>query len=524
MNYKVCILTAGVGGRMGGLSDHINKGILPVNFKAVLSHIIEKFPEEIEIVIAVGHKKETVQDYLAIAHPERKIIFVEIDKYVGHGTGPGYSLLQCRRYLNCPFIFTTSDTLLIEKIPEPIENFMAIAPFKGESERYCTVKIKNNLIYQIDDKIKTDNKFLFTGVAGVKDYDAFFDALEKNKELKSGEIQVSNGFISLIEKKLLPVPVTWFDTGALESYKETNQSFSGGNVKFDFSKTNEFIYNVNGRIIKYFADGEISRKRVERARLLKGLVPEIESQKGNFYSYKKVDGQVLYNLLNRQIVRDFFQWLKQNLWKKREMNKDFADACLKFYQDKTIKRLEEFYRKTGIEDIQTEINGVQVPPLKDLLKRIDWNSLIGIPTQIHGDNQFDNVLVTTDPKSNLQKFVLLDWRQDFGGLDYGDLYYDLAKLLGCMDLPYNLIKNGEFHFDMSGNSIYYNYSIKNDLIGAKEEFEEFVKKNGFDMHKIKLIEALIFFNMSPLHSDPFDLMLYFLGKSKLFFALNQERI
>ncbi len=58
MDYKVCILAAGVGTRMGELSNNINKAVLPVNFKAVISHIVEKFPANIEIVIAVGHKKK----------------------------------------------------------------------------------------------------------------------------------------------------------------------------------------------------------------------------------------------------------------------------------------------------------------------------------------------------------------------------------------------------------------------------------------------------------------------------------
>jgi choline kinase len=380
-NYKVCILTAGVGGRMGGLSDHINKAILPVNFKAVLSHIIEKFPEEAEIVIAVGHKKETVKDYLAISHPERKITVVEIDKYVGPGTGPGYSLLQCREHLNCPFIFVAADTLVIEKIPEPTENWFGIAPVK-ETEKYCTVKIKNNLIYQLDDKIKTDNRFAFIGLAGIRDYETFFDALEKDKKLKSGEIQVSNGFSNLIEKKLIPTAFTWFDTGTLENYRETNQSFSGGNVKFDFSKNNEFIYFVNGKVIKYFSDEEIVNKRVNRAKLLKGLVPEIESRKGSFYSYKRISGQILYNMLNRRIIKNFFQWLKQNLWRKKEMSNEFVEACRKFYYDKTVDRLRKFYQKTGIEDTPTEINGVQIPSLNDLLKKIDWDYLTGIPNRI----------------------------------------------------------------------------------------------------------------------------------------------
>ena len=143
-NYKVCILAAGVGNRMGALSEHINKAILPVNFKAVISHIIEKFPENIEIVIAVGHKKETIKDYIAVAHPERRITYVEVDKFMGPGTGPGLSLLQCKEHLQCPFIFSAADTLVLEEIPSPEENWFGIAPVK-KTEDYCTVKIKNNL-------------------------------------------------------------------------------------------------------------------------------------------------------------------------------------------------------------------------------------------------------------------------------------------------------------------------------------------------------------------------------------------
>ena len=41
-NYKVCILAAGVGSRMGEVSKHVNKAVLPVNFKAVIPNNIEK--------------------------------------------------------------------------------------------------------------------------------------------------------------------------------------------------------------------------------------------------------------------------------------------------------------------------------------------------------------------------------------------------------------------------------------------------------------------------------------------------
>jgi len=520
-NYKVCILAAGVGSRMGALTTHINKAVLPVNFKASISYAIEKFPKDIEFVIAVGHKKDTIKDYLSLAHPDRKFTYVEVDKYIGPGTGPGYSLLQCKDKLKCPFIFFTPDTLVLEEIPPPDQNWLGIAPVK-ETELYCTVKIKNNAIYQLDDKIKTDNKFAFIGLAGVFDYELLFSELEKNKEMIGGEFQVSNGFKKLIERRLVPIGFTWFDTGTLKKYTETNKNFAGESKKFDFSKGDEFIYFVNGKVIKYFANKETTDKRFLRAnKYLKDLCPKLEAKKGNFYSYKRISGHTLYEVLNLQLLNDFLDWANSHLWNRKELTpkekKEFIATCKAFYYEKTMKRLEQFYNKTGIEDKKNIINGVIVPPLKDILNKVDWKKLFdGIPSNFHGDLQFDNILVTKDKNSHLSKFVLLDWRQDFGNLvEFGDLYYDLAKLYGGMTISYKLIKEGRFSFDMSGNSVYYDFFIKNDLIEAREEYEEFLKRAGFDLEKIKVLTALIFLNMSPLHNDPFDLFLYFLGKSML---------
>lgn len=520
MNYKVCILAAGVGSRMGDITNHLNKALLPVNFKSVISHIIEKFQKDTEFVIAVGHKKETIKDYLSLAYPDKKFTFIDVDKYIGPGAGPGYSLLKCKDSLKCPFIFFAADTLVLEDVPPPNQNWFGISPVK-ETEHYCTVKIKNNLICQLDDKVKNNNQFAFIGLAGVKDYDVFFEALEKNKEIVSGEIQVSNGFRKLVEHKLVPIGFTWFDTGNEKNYIETNRNFSG-DQKFNFSKGEELLYFINGKVIKFFADQSIAQNRCIRAKeALNGLCPPIEGQRGNFYSYKKVDGQTLYNVLNTKTVKDFLQWAKTNLWRRIDLPKDkereFQEACRKFYYEKTMKRLDAFYQKTEIEDEASLVNGVSIPPLKDLLAKIEWDEILrGIPSNFHGDLQFDNILVTRDSVSNLDKFILLDWRQDFAGLtDVGDLYYDLAKLYGGTVLSYQLIKEGKFSFDISGSSIYYNFFITNDLVEAQDEYELFLAKNNYDLKKIKLITALIFLNMSPLHHDPFNLMLYFLGKTML---------
>jgi len=183
-----------------------------------------------------------------------------------------------------------------------------------------------------------------------------------------------------------------------------------------------------------------------------------------------------------------------------------------------MNRLEMFYNKTGLSDTEHKINGIMTPSLKHMFSIVDWENLSqGSPVTIHGDLQFDNILVSRDGKSQLDKFILLDWRQDFGGLiNVGDLYYDLAKLYGGMTISYQLIKKGEFSFDISGSSIYYNYLVKNDLIDAKEMYQQFIKSNSYDQQKIKILTSLIFLNMSPLHQDPFDHLVYFLGKKMLF--------
>ena len=175
MKYKVCILAAGQGKRMFSLTEKFNKALLPIGFKAAVSHIIEKFPKEIEIVIAVGHEKEKVIQYLSCAHPDRKIQFVKIDNISDPGSGPGYSLLSCEKYLQIPFVFSSVDTIVKEDIPLPDHNWMGIAPV-SKPEEYCTISIKDELIDRLDDKIKCKNKEAFIGLAGIKDYKYFFES------------------------------------------------------------------------------------------------------------------------------------------------------------------------------------------------------------------------------------------------------------------------------------------------------------------------------------------------------------
>ena len=169
-NFKVCILAAGIGSR--SFDPKINKSLLPLDGRAVISNIINKFDQKQKFVIAVGYLSDQVKQYLLHAHPKTKFEFVNIKKYFGVGSGPGHSLLCCENKLKCPFIITSVDTIVLENVSNPSENWIGLAPVKNTSD-FCTVQTNANLVTRIDDKTLNDNRLAWIGLAGIKDYKYF---------------------------------------------------------------------------------------------------------------------------------------------------------------------------------------------------------------------------------------------------------------------------------------------------------------------------------------------------------------
>ena len=51
------------------LTKNINKAMLPIDNKAIISYIIEKFPKEYEFVVCLGYKGEELKQYCQLAYP-----------------------------------------------------------------------------------------------------------------------------------------------------------------------------------------------------------------------------------------------------------------------------------------------------------------------------------------------------------------------------------------------------------------------------------------------------------------------
>ncbi|HEY4528235.1 MAG TPA: phosphotransferase [Candidatus Paceibacterota bacterium] len=285
-------------------------------------------------------------------------------------------------------------------------------------------------------------------------------------------------------------------------------------------KSGESIFFKKGFVTKRFDDEKVVLDRIERAKILGTLVPRIVKSSKHFYTYKFVDGELITKINDVKKFEEFLDFCQKNLWKKpRVVNKkEFLEKTRKFYFDKTLKRLNKFYAETNIKDKVEVINGEKTPTIRSLLKKIDWKWLTkGVPVLFHGDLQPENILVTKNG------FKLLDWRHDFEGLKaYGDIYYDFAKLYHALIISHEIVRKEEYSIKRSNQGAEFQFLMKSNLLELKDVFEVWLVKNGYNLKKVKVLSALIYLNIAPLHHYPYNELLYYLGKRSLYDILNQK--
>lgn len=499
----VLILAAGLGTRLGNLTKEINKALLPINNRAIISHIIDKFPKEYEFIIAIGYKGDSIREYCELAFPTHKFTFVEIDNIDGYASGPGYSALQCKSYLQRPFYISTCDCLIDSPIPHLDGNWLGIHP-TSYPEKYSTVQLSGNDIIRYSNKNENGYDMAFIGLAGIWDYGVFWEQLEDN--IIEGEIvsafKTPSNYPTFKAKKL-----KWLDTGNLDDLNKTKEYLNDKPLSLQ-KDNSEITYKEGNTFIKFTPNISVLYNRIIRAKELGSKIPDNFKYTNNFISYKWQEGSTLYEIDMFEVYVKFLEELKSNI---STQSPNSIEHIKKFYVDKTYERLNMFLDKNG-KDYYTlphNINGVDYPPMESIFSDIDFNQFNYNPFYklFHGDLQFDNIVYNKRDK----KFTYIDWRESFGGFtDGGDVYYDLAKMYGGCIIPYDKMKNDDNITFMRGEySVSYSYDMSDELIKFKNTYEHWMLNNGFDLNKVKLLTAIIFLNMSPLHDGKFGNMLWF---------------
>ena len=524
--YKVLIPSAGLGTRLGDIGKNINKALVSVANKPVISHVIEKFPKDVEIVVAIGHKGRLLKDYLEVAHPDRKITCVEIEHYHGSKSGLGHTILQCEQHLQCPFVFTPNDTLILEEIPTPYENWMGYAEVENTDQYRSLQTDSKGMVSRIYEKEDGLDVKPYIGLAGISDYKLFWEAMKSGTDKGSILIGESYGLRDMLQNsiQIAGKKFSWYDTGTVTNLQKARKAFEKKDAPNILEKPNESIWFVNNRVIKYHSDPSFISGRVARAQVLRGHVPEVVDYRQNMYSYRMLPGNVVSKTTNHDVFQNLLNYLDR-FWTPVDLNSTekskFVNICNKFYKEKTEKRVQLYFDRFSEIDSVEIINGTEIPTIKELLNKVPWQALTnGTPVRMHGDLHFENILM-----AETGEFYLLDWRQSFGGLtNYGDLYYDLAKLLHGLIVSHELVNKECYSVSHIGNIINYDLHRKHSLIDNEAQFEQFLVTSGYDVYKVRLLTSLIFLNIAPLHHEPYSKMLFYLGKESLYRLLEERSV
>jgi hypothetical protein len=205
------------------------------------------------------------------------------------------------------------------------------------------------------------------------------------------------------------------------------------------------------------------------------------------------------------------QFLKEKLW-TQEKEVIFSDLQ-EFYVKKTNARITSLGPDLHEHRFNpVKVNGLSVRPWNHYLSGVDWPWLLGQAkvSRIHGDLQFDNIIY--DEMSG--EFTLIDWRATFGRQEIlGDIHYDFAKMLGGIRLNYLQVKRNEFKFSFSEMTSEATLVIPSAASAADLEnlLKVFVVENGYSWKLVQSLVPLIYWNMAPMHSEPFKSFLWSLG-------------
>ena len=496
----VLILTAGKGTRLKDLTKDINKALLPINNEAIISKIIKSFPPDYKFIIALGYKGELIKEYCSITYPNLDITYVEVDDIDSKHSGPGLSALKCKEFLQRPFYITTADCLLTDKLPFLDSNWLGLHR-TSYPEKYSTANLIGDTITEFKNKSENGFDQAFIGVAGILNYEIFWEELESN--IESGEIVSAfdnpNAYGTLKGKEL-----QWFDTGNLDDLEKARLYFDDKPLSLN-KTTSELVYRDNGKLLKLIPNKEDLDDLYKRSLSLKDYIPSNTGATKSFLYYDWEPGETLYSKEDFGAYTRFITNYLESVDTLPANKADLED----FYVNKTTKRITKFIEKNSDRYFQENfcINGTDYESAASIISKLDFTSLYDttFTSNFHGDLQFDNIVV------NENGYKYIDWRRNFGSsTTAGDVYYDLSKLYGGIRIPYNLMKaDSNVNFRENNNSVEYSYNNLKVLPTVKAEYEYLLAKYGYDLNRVEFITGLIYLNMAPMHYGDLSKMLWF---------------
>lgn len=497
--------------------------MLPINGKPVIGYIIEDLISRgIKNIIIIINKNDLYTDkYLNKKFKNKCDLNIIINKNSERGLG--YSIHLSKPYTppGHKIFICLGDTIYKGDLNFE-NNFLIISKQYEESSKWCFVE-KN-----INDKLSfTDKPLTYEGSGSVlcglyffnnnKIFNQALDECEKENE----KIEMSNILQKYNQHENFDLVEArgWYDCGNLENYYKAKIDFLRvrgfnsieyndlfGHITKTSSKKENIIREINWfqnipNELKIFAPRLIDHKTEKNSAKY-----SIE-----YYGYQTLADMFIFNIHDIKLWRIIIKRLLEifEIFQTHKNPLPYS-SFYEIYYKKTIDRLNrlkeqnEYWQKL-MDKEEISINGKKYKNINNFLPHLEkYTEHLYDPDKtcvIHGDPCLSNILF--DPSGKIFKFI--DPRGHFGEMSvYGHSKYDLAKLRHSFNGCYEFIISDLFEINEDGDGKYeYKVYTEEHHDKIKEYFDEELTKNNYDLKKIKLIEALLFLSMVPLHDDNF---------------------
>lgn len=495
MDFDVIITCSGEGTRLKPLTDCLNKSLVKIGDKAIISYILDSYPKNSRFIITLGHLKEQVRDYIEINHPYLNIEFIDVDDFTSPYSSLLYSLSKTFHLINKPFYYNACDAYIadVKNLHNLDKNsaFVSLAPTCNQYRKF-DINIKN-------DPAKK-GEFCYTGVSYIKDYENFksiaLDFLTTKKQDLSDAHVIQKMNVSFIESD------NWIDVGNHIALNSAQQKIKSSICVL--RKKDEETYLVNSKIVKFFKDKQKVERLYQRNIQLSNCTP-ICDIKNNFIYYDYIEGETLSQILSEDLLLNFLQWCGLNLWVSLgDIDCNFFNE---FYTNKAKIRVQKYEQsKNMLSPKINQINFRDVQPLSILLSKI-YEKYHNHPTytcNAHGDLVFENVIRAKDD------FVLIDWREGFI-TNQGDFLYDIAKMKHNLIFDHEVIKNKGFYVKLEDGQCFFDPGTPKKNLSLISTLDNWCLQKSIDLLTLDTIVALIQLSSSGVHTGEEATLLYYMG-------------
>jgi dTDP-glucose pyrophosphorylase len=491
--------------------------MIPINSKPVIGHILDNLIQRDirDIIIILRDTDKFTEKYLLSNYSKKvslEIIYVDWSWGMVGSLAQGFWKSKALGFDST--LIYSGDTIYQGTLPFG-SSFVTVASQFDDSSKWCIIEEDHGSLCFINKpEVYLWHWRAITWIYYFQDLSFLLDIIRQQKTWEFYiliDSYAKSKWLTLVESD------GWYDMGNIDSYYQAKidflkirhfNSLEYNDTYWTIKKSSSHNDKINCEINWYLNMPD--ELRVFAPRLVDYHLEDSASYyEIEYYGYGSLGDMLLFWHMSidiwSSILGRLFDTVK--LFKKYKANKSrsqFVDV----YKNKTLERISQMNGDPFLERLMWYdniiLNGERYDNIKRFIPLLDSyvDELYAEDdiTFIHGDFFPGNLIY--DPNNRILK--MLDPRWAFGerGI-YWDIKYDIAKMRHSFVWHYDFIVSDLFILTYSDTSNEFSMEIQTDELHKSISviFDEILVDKWFDLRKIRIIEAILFLSMIPLHSD-----------------------